>query len=160
VQGLVLDHHVDSMHEIAFPDEDLGHPWVATMWAGMRARELRRQSDTLEYLARMCERFGLIGPESVALGLEPALENRLPPLMGAPVAELDPPEQPSGPAQPEIPPADAPERRQPPLGPLGPGGSGGAPANPLLRPAPSPTIPAPAPAPRAPTGRAGRGPGS
>jgi hypothetical protein len=56
------------------------------MWAGLRAMELRSQSagdDALVFLARLSERFGLIGPETVSLGLEPAVEDRLPPLMGA-----------------------------------------------------------------------------
>ncbi len=166
LEGHVLDQCVDTMWETGLDDENVAHPWVATIWAGLRARELRGQAtadDVLAYLTRLCERFSLIGPETVALGLEPALEGRLPPMMGAPgtpVAQLDPPERPTLPPWgPSLPPNEQPERRMPPNGPAGPEGPNGSP---LLRPAPIPVpasrAPGPAgPAPSVPGGRGGRG---
>jgi len=157
LEGHVLDETIDAMWETALDDENVAHPWVATTWAGLRARELRGKSageESLAYLVRLAERFSLIGAETVALGLEPALEGRLPPLIGTPetpVAQLDAPERPTPPAQPESAPADPRDRRPPPVGPSGPGQGGGPipsrppPSIPPVAPAPGPPAPSPIP---------------
>ena len=151
-------HPVDATYAAEFADEALAHPWVATLWAGFFADELRRhataespESSALDYLVRLEERFGLIGPETVALGLEPAFADRLPPLVGAPglpVARLDPPERPLPPSNPEVPDRDDRERRLPPSG----GPTLGPPPRPLAPPIASPRPPTSGPA-RGPSGR-------
>jgi hypothetical protein len=165
LEGHVGDGFVDAMWETTLDDENVAHPWVATMWAGLRATELGAQApgeEALAYLVRLAERFSLIGPTTVSLGLEPALEDRLPPLMGTPttpVAKLDPPERPTPPSRPEVPDQDR-ERRPPPLAPVGPVGPNGPTGTPLSRPPPSappasPNIPGPSgPPATVPTGHA------
>jgi hypothetical protein len=161
LEGHVLDRDVDAIWPAYLDDENVAHPWVATMWAGLRERELRRANDdgNVAYLVRLAERFSLVVPRTVALGLEPALEDRLPPLMGTPstpVAQLDPPERPTPPARPETEPTDTPDRRPPPGGPAGPNGPTLNPPAPA--PAPVPSSPGPAgPAPSIPGPHGGHG---
>jgi hypothetical protein len=155
LQGLVGGIAIDLATKAELPDEDVAHPWVATMWAGLRARELRRTCTGKEpdpYLTRLCERYGLLGTETVSLSLEPALSNRMPPLIGEPgqpVAQLDPPVVPPPPPGPCTPDEPRDPRKTLPQGPLD------APNGPFGNPSPLPTHPQapslPSPAPSAPS---------
>jgi len=104
--GYVRGARVAVVKKVELPDEEVAHPWVATIWAGLRARQLRRDctgTQPDDYVTRLCERFGLLGPETVSLSLEPALSDRMPPLVGAPgqpAAQLDPPVVPTPPTPP------------------------------------------------------------
>jgi hypothetical protein len=100
-----------------------------------------------DYITRLCERFGLIAPETVSLGLEPALEARLPPLIhqpGEPPVVLDRPVTPRPrPEDEDDGQAREPRRTLPTvLGPRAPTGSGPSPVRP---PAAPPTLPSPSP---------------
>lgn len=110
LQGRARGVAVDVAQKVELPEEEVAHPWVATIWAGLRAREIRRSLTGPKpdpYLTRLCERYGLLGPETVSLSLEPALSNRMPPLVGGPgdpVAQLDRPVTPAPPTPPSTPP--------------------------------------------------------
>jgi hypothetical protein len=143
--GFVRGARVAVVKKVELPDEEVAHPWVATIWAGLRARQLRRDctgTQPDDYVTRLCERFGLLGPETVSLSLEPALSDRMPPLVGAPgqpVTQLDPPVVPT-PPNPETPttfePRD-PRRTVPTNTPNGPLGN----PSPLPPPPANPTLP-------------------
>jgi hypothetical protein len=143
--GFVRGARVAVVRKVELPDEEVTHPWVATIWAGLRARQLRRDctgTQPDDYVTRLCERFGLLGPETVSLSLEPALSDRMPPLVGAPgqpVTQLDPPVVPT-PPNPETPttgePRD-PRRTVPTNTPNGPLGN----PSPLPPPPAHPTLP-------------------
>ena len=156
-QGTVHGVAIDVATKADLPEEEVNHPWVATTWAGLRARQLRRTCTGKQpdpYLTRLCERYGLLGPETVSLSLEPALSNRMPPLIrdpakpGDPVAGLDRPVTPAPP--PELPTPTEPRDPRKTL----PGGPLDAPNGPLGNPSPIPSHPQapslPAPAPSAP----------
>jgi hypothetical protein len=120
LQGRARGVAVDVAEKVELPEEEVTHPWVATIWAGLRAKEIRRSCtgpDPDPYLTRLCERYGLLGPETVSLSLEPALSNRMPPLIGAPgqpVAQLDRPVTPVPPTSPSTPTGCPPDERRDP----------------------------------------------
>ena len=146
--GYVRGRRAEIVQKCELPDEEVAHPWVATIWAGLRARQLRRDctgTQPDDYVTRLCERFGLLGPETVSLSLEPALSDRMPPLVGAPgqpVAQLDPPVVPPPPPNPETPTTGEPRdpRRTVPTSTTFPNGPLGNPA-PLPPPPAHPTLP-------------------
>jgi len=153
LRGFVRGAAVEIVGRVELPEEDVAHPWVATTWAGLRVRQLRRDCTGVppdDFITRLCERFGLLGPETVSLSLEPALSDRMPPLVGKPgqpPAQLDPPVVPQPPKpNPETPTTGEPRdpRRTVPTSSTFPNGPLGNPAP--LPPAPShPTLPSPPP---------------
>src|SRR5262249_6956860 len=64
LQGKVRGAALDLTQKIDLPDEAVAHPWVATIWAGMRAKEIRRTCTGPKpdpYLTRLRERYRLLG---------------------------------------------------------------------------------------------------